>query len=488
MVKQVSAVARTAVNKAIGTIKTALKFAVKSGGRHMAAAAAGWGSSQEGPKRTLAAETKKQQLATLLGSQRGTSCGTSSTMSVKSMPRDRVMRRPSKSTFSLLTTAPSSAINTTLKRANSNIGEDISGKRRPRKASFSRQMSDDVEGAVSEALAMHESLLQILRDNTRRKGGSWNKGAEAAGEAAGEMYWDCLRVFNKLLPAASMGAPSIHEADGVRYSVYEFRGEEVGKRMGMSQKLAKLRKRGLSERATEALLVVLSCMGSRKEMCWIEDFEDEKPIRGHFAHALADPRTSLRLSCVHIGDRVFPASLIMAEHIPMREALDGFDNDGPLKEAPKRLGSDFELAFQPLLADSTSTSQDSNMADERQALCDVVAHPQLTRTVVANSPVMMVDSYLALAPKEVCSQQGLSKVVGAELAEVLRRAKADATPVILQLGGEEAHTLARKVYMKPKFAAHGLRCGYIRWRSGGKTSWGKEQSSDDRCCLALQLP
>jgi len=357
-----------------------------------------------------------------------------------------------------------------------------------------RMKDDSVEGAVNEAQSLHNALLDIFKSNYRCKGGSWNKGAVAVGVAAGEMYWDLLGVFNRLFPQSQLGVPTeetLH--DETKYSVFEVRGEQIEGRRGrrkfdMGDKLEQLRSRGPAGRATEALFTILSCMGSRKEMCWIESFEDEKPNRGYFPHALVDPMYTTRLSCVNVGNRVVPASLILTEQWDIRDCLENFDNDGPLKEAPKRLGSKFEFAFQALIDSDMLGSEDERINDVRVPHRDLTVDTQLTELILKDAPVMLIDSFLALAPREVVTSEGLSKVIRAEFEFVLRKAKQDGMPVILQLGGSEAHLLAKKVYMRPNFAQYGLRCGYIRWRTGPGAPWGKEQHSDDRVCLGLQLP
>jgi len=350
-----------------------------------------------------------------------------------------------------------------------------------------------VDAAVGEALSLHSALMQILKTKTRCKGGSWNQGAEAAGEKAGQMYWDLLRIFNRLFPMSDLGSATQETVDGQSvYSVFEFTGKEVKvkgrKRPDMSQMLEELRSRGPVARATDALLTVLSCIGSRKEMCWIESFDDEKPQRGHFVHVLADPRSVCRLACVPSSFGLTPASLILVENIPMRTALENFDNDGPLKEAPDKFGGKYEFAFQQLIDNEQLGTEDGRIVDERQNVRDLVVSPELTKLIQSNKPVIMLDSYLALAPRELVQSQDLAKVIRAEFEKVLKRAKEEGKAVILQLGGERAHMLAKKVYMRPNFAQFGLTCGYIRWRSGPNAGWGKEQHSDDRTCIGLQMP
>jgi len=390
---------------------------------------------------------------------------------------------------------PRTPLRKSLKRSSSSSSSPVKQFRLDIKNHVADGTQDDsINGAVNEALSLHDALLQVLKSKFRCKGGSWNSGAVAVGVAAGEMYWDLLGVFNRLFQQAQLGTKSEVVMEGEsKYSVYEIDGEKIEGRKGrkkleLSDMLDQLRSRGPTERATEALFTVLSCMGSRQQMCWVESFEDEKPNRGYFAHALVDPICTTRLSCVELGHRVVPASLIVTEKWSFRECLDNFDNDGPLKEAPKRLGSKCEFAFQALIDDDKLLDEDERICDVRTPLRDLAVDRVLTEFILKDAPVLLLDSYLALAPREVVAAEGLGKIIRAEFETVLRKAKQDGMPVILQLGGSEAHMLAKKVYMRPNFAQYGLRCGYIRWRMNSGANWGKEQHCDDRVCLGLQLP
>jgi len=360
-------------------------------------------------------------------------------------------------------------------------------------SSFDTIAQESVDSAVSEGIALHAALMQVLKSKMRCKGGSFMDGCAAVEKATADMYYDLLRAFNRLLPLSNVGSPIEEDVGGQsRYLAFEIQGEEVENRkrrqLELSEELEILRSRGPGEKAKESLLAVLACLGSRKQMCWVETLGDEKPNRGAFAHALAEKDSTIRFACVDTGMHLTPASLLLLEKIPMRDALENFDSDGPLKEIPGKIGAKFQFAFQELVDNDALGSEDGRIVDERIHFRELSANHRLGELIHNDMPVIVVSAFVALAPQEVASAEGLTKIVGAEFEKILIKAKAEGTAVILELGGNNAHMLAKKVYMRPTFSKHGLRCGYIRWRTGPKANWGKEQKADDRCCIALQLP
>merc|ERR1719382_18614 len=104
--------------------------------------------------------------------------------------------------------------------------------------------------------------------------------------------------------------------------------------------------------------------------------------------------------------------------------------------------------------------------EERMPAKALVAEPRLRELLESGAEVECVDAYVALAPRAIAAKEGLGDVIRAEFVELLRGAKAAGRAVVLQLGGNNAHLLARKVYLRPAFTQFGLRCGYLRWRSG----------------------
>lgn len=113
----------------------------------------------------------------------------------------------------------------------------------------------------------------------------------------------------------------------------------------------------------------------------------------------------------------------------------------------------------------------------------------LGKLMRSNQTVLMLDVISALGPREVARDQGLGKIVKAELNKLLADAKARGQVVIFCVGGEFPHLLAEKVYLQKPFTDGGLRCGYLRWRESTSEPWAREKGEyDGRVCLGLQLP
>lgn len=146
-----------------------------------------------------------------------------------------------------------------------------------------------------------------------------------------------------------------------------------------------------------------------------------------------------------------------------------------------------ELSLQELGAEDSLGSFGS-LPEERALAKSLVPEPKIRELLLAKTEVIVVEAYVALAPRDVAASLGLSEIVQGEFALLLRRAKAEGVAVVLQLGGNNPHLLARKVYMRPDFAQCGLTCGYLRWRSSPGSPWGREQPWNNRVCLGLQLP
>jgi hypothetical protein len=159
------------------------------------------------------------------------------------------------------------------------------------------------------------------------------------------------------------------------------------------------------------------------------------------------------------------------------------DSSGPLQYEPESRKDRHEYAFQTLNPGHTRGSR-----NERQPTDEIKADDALKNLLCSEAPVLIVEAYVALAPREFSRAHNLSEIVRAELALLLRRAKAEGIGVVFQLGGSNPHKLADRAYLKRPFTDNGLRCGYIRWRPSASAPWGREQCWLDRCCLGLQLP
>merc|ERR1712232_894327 len=102
-------------------------------------------------------------------------------------------------------------------------------------------------------------------------------------------------------------------------------------------------------------------------------------------------------------------------------------------------------------------------------------------------PVMLLDVYAALAPRDEARKYGINKVVQSELVALLRNAKARGLAVVFMVGGDR--DLAEKVYLRPQFTEHGLRCGNLRWRDSPRGPWAREKLLwENRYIIGLQLP
>jgi hypothetical protein len=104
----------------------------------------------------------------------------------------------------------------------------------------------------------------------------------------------------------------------------------------------------------------------------------------------------------------------------------------------------------------------------------------------ADDTVVLLDCYAALGPKSAM-HAGLGEVVQEEFEALLRKAKEEKRAVVFHLGGFDPWSLARKVYMRPRFAQYGLKVGYLRWRAGPTKPWERQKKFADRPLLGLQL-
>lgn len=106
----------------------------------------------------------------------------------------------------------------------------------------------------------------------------------------------------------------------------------------------------------------------------------------------------------------------------------------------------------------------------------------------SKAPVVMLESFAALAPRDKAKENGLSKIVKSELSNLLSEAKAQGKAVVFMCGGDNCYKLAKKVYLQPPFTDHGLRLGFLRWRESATEPWARERSWGDRVIVGLQLP
>eukprot|EP00928_Gymnodinium_smaydae_P024274 TRINITY_DN19686_c0_g1_i1.p1 TRINITY_DN19686_c0_g1~~TRINITY_DN19686_c0_g1_i1.p1 ORF type:complete len:537 (+),score=113.87 TRINITY_DN19686_c0_g1_i1:58-1611(+) len=378
-------------------------------------------------------------------------------------------------------------------------------------AAFTTKDSSNARSAtapVAEALRLHGDLLTEFRRREEERGGDgWEGACHYAEQRATELYEDLVRLVLDLLPLANLESTREDMAGG--YDVRLLRGqgvetplaaakarsrqrrgvtltedeEEAAKVAAVSEALERARSFSASGRARDALCAAIAVLASRREMCWLEAYDLETPARGYFAHALVEPRSVFRITLAGAARR--PASLLLTKLLPVQEAFSIMDSGGPLVYAPK--GDDKEEPREYALQELRPRADEWERND-RQPVQELVADERIKRLFREKESVLVIDAYVALAPREVARQEGLSAVVHAELVTLLERAKAEGRAVVFQAGGGDPTALAEKVYMRPAFVALGLRCGYLRWRPQAGASWARELPWKDRAVVGVLLP
>jgi len=258
----------------------------------------------------------------------------------------------------------------------------------------------------------------------------------------------------------------------------------------LEKSLEVARTRSKSFHAREAFTGLLSVMGSRAEINWLEAYEEENDNERQYTHnmftsKLVDPTSVFRVAFTRDDAHPLPASLVVTYRATFREAIAQMDNGGPFKLKRKSWfhATQRQFAFQDIQVKPKSTRQNRTSGHKLKP------EPELGQLLRSDMKVLIVDAYMSLSPRDVARQHGLSAIVQAELAATLRRAKALGQAVVFAVGSTDPHTLAEKVYLKQHFAEYGLRCGYLRSRSSPAHVWDREQHSmNDRVLLGLQMP
>eukprot|EP00929_Paragymnodinium_shiwhaense_P061938 TRINITY_DN30934_c0_g1_i1.p1 TRINITY_DN30934_c0_g1~~TRINITY_DN30934_c0_g1_i1.p1 ORF type:complete len:434 (+),score=123.11 TRINITY_DN30934_c0_g1_i1:71-1372(+) len=353
-------------------------------------------------------------------------------------------------------------------------------------------VTDVVAAAAAAALKLYEELLRAFTLKKQKRGadGGWSNACEQAETmvARPEMQQSLLAAATSLLTSAGAAPAAAVETENGAYDVLELRGcnpfqddDEKAESRTLEEQLACARSQGTQGLSRDALVAILAALASRREMCWLEAYDVETPARGYFAHALMDPASTLRvaLSRPCLGSLTArPVSLLVTTLGPLEDALAAMDSGGPLANAPRGCQDhpEREYAFQEVEGEA------------RQPLYTVAPDSDLTQLLRSREHVLAVETYAALAPRETSRQNGFNHIVRRELQLLLEEAKLRRRAVVFQLGGCDPHTLAEKVYLKPPFTLHGLRCGYLRWRPSPEASWAREPPAKDRACLGLQMP
>merc|ERR1712232_460346 len=228
-------------------------------------------------------------------------------------------------------------------------------------------------------------------------------------------------------------------------------------------------------RARDALMAVLSCLSSRSDYCWLGAGDGEKPVRGWFACYLVDPSTTFRISFLPKVPYSLPTALLITRLMPLQEALEQMDDGGPFfPRKPRTMcrSSGLEFAFQELVL---GVDKEENPEKSRQKTSVLKPEPKLRALLASKQPIILMDCYAALAPREVTQRHGLGDVIKAELSSLLRESKAQGRGVLFQVAADKPHILAEKVYLQGRNAEFGLRCGYIRWRASATDNWAREK-------------
>lgn len=312
------------------------------------------------------------------------------------------------------------------------------------------------ESAVARACSIHQDLLLAFEAKTKAEGAD---AACAAAEAqALARRQELLSAVEALLPRGRLDQVA-RTAAHRSYEAVSFAGCEA------------------RDSSREALCAALAALASRKEMCWLQSGQD-CAARGYFAPLLADPLSRFRLA---LASPCLPTSLVVTRRVPLKDALDHMDSGGPLARMP---GGGKQFALQDLLASEWLGSEGCDPA-ERQAASTLRPEPQLEALLGDRpAPVLVLEAYAGLAPRAL---KEVREIVLAELLGLLRAAKAAGETVVFQLGGQSAHRLAAKVYLRPSVTEFGLRCGYLRWRPP-QGPWARETPWENRVCIGLQLP
>eukprot|EP00928_Gymnodinium_smaydae_P069899 TRINITY_DN5372_c0_g3_i2.p1 TRINITY_DN5372_c0_g3~~TRINITY_DN5372_c0_g3_i2.p1 ORF type:complete len:486 (-),score=92.15 TRINITY_DN5372_c0_g3_i2:331-1701(-) len=366
-------------------------------------------------------------------------------------------------------------------------------------------VSEEEDGKVVEAaFALFKEFIAEF-DKTRAKfpkTGSERASAQAE-QRMTERYEEIRSVFVQLLRRVSTHAvsqTSQHLAGDRPYEVVRVQGHSARAKSReqlksldsetLERELRRSRGKGSGDgdgQLREALCAALAVLAARREMCWFEAFEGERCYpHAYFTPKLVDRSAVLRIALAP-SPVPRPASLIVTYLATFGEALAQMDDNGPLRIRDCR-PSWCRSAGRQFALQELQTGVEIGSRDERVPARLLKPEPKLRELLCSKTQVLVLEVYAALAPRHVSKEQGLSPIVKAELASVLREAKAAGRAVVFACGGEDPHKLAEKVYLQAPFTDFGLRCGYLRWRDSPDAPWSREKRWDARVCIGVQLP
>jgi len=341
---------------------------------------------------------------------------------------------------------------------------------------------------------------------------------------AADHYEELRDAMLSLLPWTG----EIKSAPSGAYDVMEFQGRQTPQKKISAKQLEHFRSHGGSQaRAWEALCAVLAVVSSREQLVWLDyniDLEIDVPktlsslglgkarrgsakrmaaIRdmipklmedgaGGFAKSLIDPRGLHSITFTRGPSGPVPATSTTVRRMPLWDALKCMDDEGPLRgvAADKEWcwGAGRQFALQDLKFGYTTDELEDEPRKGRIAVDAMEPDTKLRDLLRSKRPVRLLDTLAALAPREVCKEKGLSKIVTTELQRLLVEAKAAGEAVVFHLGSDTPHKLAEKVYLRPPLADNGMRCGCLRWREGADMPWARERELDERIILCIQMP
>ncbi|CAE7677334.1 car [Symbiodinium sp. CCMP2456] len=302
-------------------------------------------------------------------------------------------------------------------------------------------------------------------------------------DTASEKYAELHRTALELLRSVASRHRESGSRSSANYDVLIFRGEAFGdRRRNLSVRLASLRRR--RGKVREALCSVLAALCCRLQKNWLAAYDEEEPVRGYFAHSLVEASSVFRVA-LRPGRPLRLASLLIYQELPLAQALAAMDHGGPFPE-----GHEKEPIGERRYGLQRVGVEGCPGEEQKERLCDVEPEARIRDLMKSKAPVIVLDVYCALAPKDHAKRHNLGPVVKAELAALLRRSRDAGQAVLFLVGGERPAQLAQKVYLQPRFTSiGGLMCGYLRWKPDASAPWEPPKlQGQRRIIFGLQLP
>jgi hypothetical protein len=354
---------------------------------------------------------------------------------------------------------------------------------------------------------------------------------------------DLLLFLPALQPNGGVGGDyTVFEVDGYQPPQHLQKGESTWRLLAaqypscgvpalekvMGASLACLR-RDPKFRALEAFAAMMAVISARKEKSFLEVFETRKELEqemkklqkkgmmvqsktsverkkqiriwlekqfyqgyGYFAHNLVKSHANMRVSFKpQTGLAPLPVSVIVTERITLFDALGSPDTGdgsfiGPAKSLKWCSQEGTQFAFQEAKLGPKECPEEAK--NNRLAIEELQPNDDLRSLLLSGKPIVYLEVTAAFAPREVAKREGLSAIVIAELAKLMRDAKSRGEAVLFCLGSDSPHKLAEKVYLRNPIGEHGLKCGYFRWRKSADVPWAREALWEDRPCHCFQMP